>query len=197
MWLRGGCRHNRSRLQCRPGRLDGEYRYLRGGLFGFLSLNLGRGGLSGLGGGLRFLHEFLVRSMNSLLACIQFLDKPLGRLVALFSGLPNLLGRFVSATGAKSACRGYFVAGFPSVRVWKCFHTLLLRLGSLGHASPRPLPLNGLKLFGFGHLLREGLLPLPVELDDRLSLVKVVGYADDLHRDGFHPKRQSRLPTSV
>src|SRR5690606_19710452 len=112
MWLRGGCRHNRSRLQCRPGRLDGEYRYLRGGLFGFLSLNLGRDGLSSLGGGLRSLHEFLVRSMNSLLACIQFLDKPLGRLVALLSGLPNLLGRFVSAPGTKAYGGSDFVAGF-------------------------------------------------------------------------------------
>jgi hypothetical protein len=81
--------------------------------------------------------------------------------------------------------------------VWKYFHTLPLRLGSLGHASPRPLPLNGLKLLGLCHLLREGFLPLPVKLNDRLSLVKVVGIADDLHRDGFHPKGQSRLPTSV
>src|SRR5690606_4444987 len=66
-----------------------------------------------------------------------------------------------------------------------------------GLSPPRPLPLYRLQFLGLCHLLREGFLPLPVKLNDRLSLVKVVGIANDLHRDGFHPKGQSRLPTSV
>src|SRR5690606_27475749 len=37
----------------------------------------------------------------------------------------------------------------------------------------------------------------PVELNDRLSFVKVVSIADHLHRDALHLQRQSRLPTSV
>src|SRR5690606_38475418 len=163
--------------------------------FGFLSLNLGRGGLGSRGWGLRFLHEFLVRSMNSLLACIQFLDKLLGRLVAIFRSFPHLLGRFVSAAGAKANGGSDFVAGFafgPYGNISGGFDGLAGQ-----HPPPRPLPLNGLQFLGLCHLLREGLLPLPVKLNDRLSLVKDVSIADDLHRDGFHPKGQSRLPTSV
>src|SRR5690606_24175132 len=127
-----------------------------------------------------------------------FLDKPLGRLVALLSGLPNLLGRFVSAAGAKADGGSDFVAGSAFIAWGNVSRSVLAgRSLPVRLSPPRPLPLYRLQLLGFRHLLREGLLPLPVKLNDRLSLVKVVGIADDLHRDGFHPKVQSRLPTSV
>src|SRR5690606_8462001 len=103
----------------------------------------------------------------------------------------------VGATGTKANGGGHFVAGL--LRRWQCFHRLT-RPGCAYLLPPnllRPLPLYRLQFLGFRHLLREGLLPLPVKLNDRLSLVKVVGIADDLYRDGFHPKGQSRLPTSV
>src|SRR5690606_7942306 len=54
-----------------------------------------------------------------------------------------------------------------------------------------------LDFFPFAPNLRKGLLPLPVKLNDRLSLVKLVSITDYLHRDGLHLQRQSRLPTSV
>src|SRR5690606_7122642 len=61
---------------------------------------------------LAFFHNRLVCRVDGGFASIQFLDKPLGRLVALLSGLPNLLGRFVGAAGAKANGGSDFVAGF-------------------------------------------------------------------------------------
>src|SRR5690606_2350260 len=103
----------------------------------------------------------------------------------------------VGATGTKANGGGYFVAGL--LRRWQCFHRLT-RPGCAYLLPPnllRPLPLYRLQLLGFRHLLREGLLPLPVKLNDRLSLVKVVSIADHLHRDVLHLQRQSRPPASV
>src|SRR5690606_18851457 len=147
---------------------------------------------------LAFFHNRLVCRVDGGFASIQFLDKPLGRLVALLSGLPNPLGRFVSAAGAKTNGGGDFVAGSAFI-AWGNISRSVLAGRSLPVrlSPPRPLPLNGFQLLGLSHLLREGLLPLPVKLNDCLSLVKVVSIADHLHRDVLHLQRQSRLPTSV
>ena len=56
------------------------------------------------------------------------------------SGSGHLDGSIVCPPRAKAYGGSDFVAGLACVRVWKHFHTLLLRLGSLGHAPPRPLP---------------------------------------------------------
>lgn len=56
------------------------------------------------------------------------------------SSSEHLNGSIVCPPGANADCRGYFVAGSSFIRVAKCFATPLLRLGSLGHAPPRPLP---------------------------------------------------------
>src|SRR5690606_34045369 len=74
-----------------------------------------------------FLHNRLVCRVDGGFASIQFLDKLLGRLVAIFRGLPHLLGRFVSATGTKANGSSNFVSGLTLFSFRKFFLKLRSR----------------------------------------------------------------------